>query len=61
MTGVIGLLLVLAGVFVMAWSRKVTPASEPDRTAPLGLVVFFAGCVAVAIGAILITEWWLES
>ena len=61
MTGVIGLLLVLAGVFAMAWSRKVTPAADPDRTAPLGLAVFFAGCVAVAIGAILVTEWWLES
>jgi hypothetical protein len=61
MMGLGGLLLVLAGVFAMAWSRRVTPAADPDRTAPLGLVLFFAGCAVVAVGAILITEWWLES
>jgi hypothetical protein len=61
MMGIAGLLLVLAGVFAMAWSRRLTPAADPDRTAPLGLAVFFAGCVVVAVGAILITEWWLET
>ena len=58
MTGVLGLALVLAGVFAMAWSRRV--GGDPDRTAPLGLAVFFAGCAVVAVGAILITDWWLE-
>ena len=59
--GLAGLLLVLAGVVAMAYSRRFTPAADPDRTRPFGLAVFFAGCVVVAVGAILITEWWLET
>ena len=59
MTGVLGLVLVLAGVLVMAWSRRV--GDGPDRIAPLGLAVFLAGCAVVAAGAILVTEWWLET
>jgi hypothetical protein len=61
MMGIVGLVLVLAGVFAMAWSRRLTAAADPDSTGPLGLAVFFAGCLVVAVGAILITEWWLES
>jgi hypothetical protein len=61
MMGVIGLALLLAGVWAMAWSRRVSPAGDPDRTAPLGIVMFLAGCAVVAVGAVLITEWWLET
>ena len=59
MIGIGGLVLVLVGVFAMAWSRRV--GGDPDRTAPLGLAVFVAGCASVAVGAVLVTEWWLES
>ena len=61
MMGVLGLALLLVGVWAMAWSRRVSRAGDPDSTTPLGLAVFFAGCAVVAVGAVLITEWWLET
>ena len=63
MMGIGGLVLVLAGVAAMAASKRIgaTARGEDDSTGPLGLALFFAGCGVVAVGAVLITEWWLES
>jgi hypothetical protein len=56
-TAILGLVLLLGGVGTMAVSRRIG-ATDDDTTAPRGLVVFLAGCVVVAIGAVLITGWW---
>jgi hypothetical protein len=56
-TAILGLVLLVAGVAVMAASRRVG-ATDEDTTAPRGLAVFLAGCVVVAVGAVLITAWW---
>jgi hypothetical protein len=63
MMGVLGLLLVLAGVGAMSIAPRVGAArrADDDRISPAGLFIFLTGCLVVGAGAILITEWWLES
>jgi hypothetical protein len=63
MMGVLGLVLVLAGVAAMAVAPRIGAArrADDDRISPAGLFVFLTACLVVGAGAILITEWWLES
>jgi drug/metabolite transporter (DMT)-like permease len=56
-TAILGFVLLLAGVFIMAVSRRIGAIDE-DATTPRGLAVFLAGCIVVAVGAVLITGWW---
>ena len=61
MSAVLGLVLVLAGALVMAWSRRlarVGPDGEEHPSA-LSLATFLLGGAAVAGGAILSTDWWV--
>jgi hypothetical protein len=58
---VLGVVLVLAGAYVMAWSRRLqrVDADGDEATSLPSLGVFLLGCAAVAVGAILITDWWV--
>jgi len=58
----LGIALVLIGAFVMAWSRRLSRLDpDGDETASVpSLSVFLLGCVVVAVGAVLVTEWWVS-
>jgi hypothetical protein len=55
---IIGIVLAAIGVAVMSASRTI--ATDDDTTSPLGLVVFFAGCAVVAVGAVFVAAWLRE-
>jgi hypothetical protein len=58
----LGIALVLVGVFVMAWSRRLSrPDADGDDTATVpSISLFLLGCAAVAVGAVLVTEWYVS-
>jgi hypothetical protein len=58
---VLGVVLVLAGAYVMAWSRRLQRVDVEGEEAPSlrSLSAFLLGGAAVAVGAILITDWWV--
>ena len=64
MTGVLGAVLVLAGVLAMAYAPRLGTErqveGELDRISPIGLFVFLTGCLVVGAGAILVTAWYLD-
>ncbi len=57
----LGILLVLAGVFVMAWSRRLSRVDADGDPAPSvsSVSLFLLGCVVVAVGAVLVTKWYV--
>jgi hypothetical protein len=57
----IGIALVLVGAFVMAWSRRLSrvDADGDDVASVSSLSLFLLGCAMVAVGAVLVTAWWV--
>ena len=57
----LGVALVLLGVYVMAWSRRLTRVDlDGDESPSVGsLSMFLLGCAAVAVGAVIVTDWWV--
>ena len=62
MTAVLGVALVLVGAFAMAWSRRLSHLdTDGDETASVPSVsLFLLGCVVVAVGAVLVTAWYVS-
>jgi hypothetical protein len=57
----LGVVLLAAGVALMAWSRRLGGREHPeDDVAPLTLAWFFVGCGLVAAGAVLVTAWYVS-
>ena len=58
----VGIVLVLAGAFVMAWSRRLSrvDADGDDVATVPSVTVFLIGCVVVAVGAVMVTAWWVS-
>jgi hypothetical protein len=58
----LGIALVLIGAFAMAWSRRLSHLdADGDETISVSsLSVFLLGCVVVAVGAVLVTEWYVS-
>ena len=59
---VVGIVLVALGGFVMAWSRRLSrvDADGDESISVASLTVFLLGCAVVAVGAVLVTEWWVS-
>ncbi len=57
----VGIALVLLGGYAMAWSRRLQRVDTEGEQAPtaLSLTAFLLGGAVVAVGAILITDWWV--
>ena len=57
----LGIALVLVGGFVMAWSRRLQRLDTEGDQAPtaLSLSAFLLGGAAVAVGAVIVTDWWV--
>jgi hypothetical protein len=57
----VGVALVLLGAYMMAWSRRLSRVdADGDETASVAsLSVFLLGCAAVAVGAVIVTDWWV--
>ena len=62
MTAVLGIVLVLVGAYAMAWSRRLSrPDADGDETVSFSwLSVFLVGCAVVAVGAVLVTAWYVR-
>jgi hypothetical protein len=58
----VGIVLVLLGAFVMAWSRRLSrvDADGDDVASVPSVSLFLLGCVIVAVGAVLVTAWWVS-
>jgi hypothetical protein len=58
----LGIALVIVGAFAMAWSRRLSRLdADGDETISVSsLSVFLLGCVVVAVGAVLVTEWYVS-
>jgi hypothetical protein len=58
---VLGIGLVLLGAYAMAWSRRLSriDADGDDASTAGSLSLFLLGCAVVAVGAIIITDWWV--
>jgi hypothetical protein len=58
----LGIALVLIGAFAMAWSRRLSrlDADGDEAISVSSLSVFLLGCVVVAVGAVLVTEWYVS-
>jgi hypothetical protein len=57
----LGIGLVVLGAYMMAWSRRLSRVDpDGDESASAGsLSVFLLGCAAVAVGAVIVTDWWV--
>jgi hypothetical protein len=62
MSAVLGVVLVLVGAFVMAWSRRLSrlDADGDEAVSFSSLSVFLLGCAVVAVGAVLVTAWYVS-
>ena len=62
MTAVLGIVLILIGGYAMAWSRRLSRLdADGDETVSFSsLSVFLVGCAVVAVGAVLVTAWYVS-
>ena len=58
----LGIALVLIGAFAMAWSRRLSRLdADGDETISVSsLSLFLLGCAVVAVGAVLVTAWYVS-
>jgi hypothetical protein len=56
----LGVAAVLLGTFMMAWSRRLQRIDADGDLAPTtpSVSVFLFGCSFVAIGGVLVADWW---
>ena len=62
MTAVLGIVLILIGGYAMAWSRRLSRLdADGDETVSFSsLSLFLLGCAVVAVGAVLVTAWYVS-
>jgi drug/metabolite transporter (DMT)-like permease len=56
----LGIALAVVGALIMAWSRRLSRVDVEGEEHPTygSLTVFVGGCTVVAIGAILVADWF---